>query len=378
MNITIVTPFYYPDINGISNLVQLNVIALIELGYSVNIVSKKGTRNRFNEKVLTFSCYGNGTILNKVRGKDIDLMVTEVINLSKESELILLHGWHSWASNLILDNSKKLHCKLILYSHGTSFFNQRHFLISAIRCANYLPEIIKFKSRLNSINALISITDFENHYRCQDIVKVDKRKLYLLHNTIRNRYENNVAKFDNNSYYEFFSDGNKISLCISNFEQIKNQLYLLKLVKKYKFKIIFVGSSETKYLTLLKKYVHKYQLQNFVLFKIAISDIETDWLLGNCHFFLFSSKNDFCPLVLIESIKYSLPFISFYTADNKLRGGYFATNEAEFEICLINYLNLDFDSLRKIGNEGLIYFDLFHSYNRYKNNLNNIMRAVLN
>lgn len=375
--ITVISPFYYPDVNGISNVVQLNVKALLDLGYKVNVVSKVGSIPMFSENVYTFNCYGNGTLFNKVRGIDKAKMMFCVFNLSKESELIILHGWHSWSTNLVLDISETLSCKLVLYSHGTSFRLHKRSLRSYVRIINYLPEIIKFNSRIRKIAALISITNDYTHYRCHDLRNLGSKEIYLLPNPIKDRiYKNTDPLYFEDSYKVFFSKNQKVALCISNFEVIKNQLYLLHLVKKYLFKLILVGSEESAYLNILKKFVHENNIQDFVKFKINISEIETSWLLENCHFFLFASTNDFCPLVLIESAKNGLPFISLKTADIKLKGGLFANNYSTFEYFTSLFLDFHSDVLHKIGKEGIHYYESNHSFESYKKKLNNIINQI--
>lgn len=372
-NITIITPFYYPQVNGVSHVAQKNVDALIELGYNVTVLSNEQALAKSSETVYGFDIKGNGTILNPIRG-DKKEFIEKTLSYSKESSLIVLHCWHIWSTTLILENYDKFRTKIIVYSHGTSTRSGQLNPYHVLRCINYFFESYRLKKYYKLIDGLISITDNVNHYRCLDIKNISPSKRNLILNPIIDRNVN-LLEVDKvkNRYEDFFNTDLKVALCLSNYEVIKNQNYLLQLLKKHSFKLICVGSRKTAYFSELKDYVEKNNLGDRVLLDYDVNDTTIEWLFKKSSFFLFASKNDFSPLVLIEASKYGLPFLSFKTADSNRKGGYFCSNDIDYETKLKSFINNTNEEMHKIGEEGLLFYNQNNSYDSYKNRLESVV-----
>lgn len=376
--ITVVTPFYYPQVNGVSHVVQKNVLALLELGYKVIVLTNKQAVARASEVVYGFDIEGNGTLFKPIKGNKLDF-ISKAIFYSRDSSLIIAHCWHIWSTNLILDNYAKFDSKIFVYSHGTSNRARKFNFYYILRYINYFFESFKLKKYINLIDGLITITDSKEHYRCLDIKNKDESKKNLLLNPIIDR-NINFSEFESASirYESFFKTDLKIAFCLSNYEEIKNQKYLIDLVVKHSFKLICVGSKKTDYYIKLKRYIEKNNLGDKVLLDYDRDDSTIDWLFQNSSFFLFGSRNDFSPLVLIESSKYGLPFISFNTADSKRNGGIFCANKEEYECSLQLFIKSKKEDMDLIGLEGLSFYNQNNSYTSYKNRLKIIIKNIVN
>lgn len=370
--ITVVTPFYYPEINGVSHVAQKNVEALLDLGFDVNVLTNTNGQAKTKEQVYGFDLKGNGTLFFPVKGAKKDFVKKAVV-CSQQSELLILHCWHSWSTNLILDNYERLKSKVYVYSHGTSNKSSKFNLYFTLRYINYFFETIRFKNYLEKIDGLISITNNNNHFRCLDLELVNSSKIHYLPNPIVDRKINSIdflaAK---QKYASFFNTDLKIAFCLSNYEEIKNQKFLIEIVNKYPLKLICVGAKQTSYYEELKDLVVKYKLENRILLENNINDSTIEGFFMDCSLFLFASKNDFSPLVLIESSKYGLPFLSFETADNNRKGGFFCKNNEEYEEKLKWFLQEESD-LQKIGSEGKVFYEKNNAFESYKNKLSNII-----
>jgi glycosyltransferase involved in cell wall biosynthesis len=368
-NITIITPFYYPQVNGVSHVAQKNVDALIELGYNVIVLSNEQALAKTSETVYGFDIKGNGTILNPIRG-DKKEFIDKALSYSNEASLIVVHCWHIWSTTLILENYNKFKSKIIVYSHGTSTRSWKLNLYYVLRCINYFFESYRLKKYYKLIDGLISITDNVNHYRCLDIKNILPSRRNLILNPIIDRNVNllEVEKVKN-KYEDFFKTNLKVALCLSNYEGIKNQKHLVQLLNKHSFKLICVGSKKTAYFSELKDYVKKNKLGDRVLLDYDVNDTTIEWLFKNSSFFLFASRNDFSPLVLIEASKYGLPFLSYKTADSNRKGGYFCSNDIDYETKLNLYINNSKEQMHKIGEEGLMFYSQNNSYESYKKRL---------
>lgn len=381
MTVNVTTCSYYPHVNGLSIVAQQNVKVLIELGYNVNVFSVVGTKSLFGERVFNFDVKGNGRFLNSVRG-DVDNYINKLRELSKNSELNIHHAWHSWNTNLSL-NCQDMKCKQIVYSHGTGFSTLEPFIKRFVRRILYYKEKKRLDRNLKIADAIIFITSNKDHPRCYDSRNIDSSKPFAI---IPNPCPERITDYENNQNYDilkavslFCSGDQKIALNISNFEKIKNQKFLIDLLKNNVagFKLILVGSTKTTYYNYLVRYARKNNVLERVLFLTQIDAAVIDFLLKKANFFAFSSKNDFAPLALIEANKYGLPFISFETADNERKGGFFCKNKKEYSAYLQKLLTLPKRELQEIGFEGNQYYRSTNIFYKYKDNIEKFMNIIL-
>jgi hypothetical protein len=370
LKINITTSTYFPSIDGTSFVVQSNVKALIELGHEVCVFTVIGSKSRYGETVYTFDIKGNGRIFNGFRGE-----IREYINLLNEKSTVdtlnIHHGWHSWPTNLALDQSV-LNRKQVVYSHGIGFNTLEPFFKRNLRKILYLGQKSKILKYMNKIDDMIFISSDIEHPRNYDYINFDKEK-YVINNPIIDREiindleDNKIIKYINN----LLLSKRKLFLNISNYQSLKNQKFLIDLINDTieDVNIIFIGSKKTNYYQYLVNYSNKLLNKHRFHFFYNLSDYVTDYALKNSNAFLFSSQNDFVPLVLIESNKYSLPFISFKTADINRKGGKFVLNNFEYKKEFEIFCKLNTSDLKLIGNEGHTYYLNNNTYIIYKNKI---------
>ena len=232
---------------------------------------------------------------------------------------------------------------------------------------------------MTKLDAMIFISNDINHPRNYDFLNFNKKK-FLIDNPIINR-ENNFKETDLqiiNYIEDILLDSKKLFLNISNFQSIKNQLFLIDLINNYEYEsnILFIGSKSNNYLKYLKKYTNKLINKHRIHFFANVSDHIIEYVLSKSYCFLFASKNDFVPLVLIESNKFSLPFISFRTADDKRKGGVFVKNNIDYLNTFKSFYNMNINDLKKIGTEGYDYYINHNTYTIYKNKINNMLNIL--
>lgn len=114
--INIVSPWYFPTVNGLSHLVQQNVEVLIGLDYEVNVFTTKDSISVSNETVHGFDMKGNGSLLSPIKG-EVEIFLNCMILNSVNVDLIIVYGWHSSFTNVILDNKQRFTARICLYSH---------------------------------------------------------------------------------------------------------------------------------------------------------------------------------------------------------------------------------------------------------------------
>ena len=376
MRINITTSSYFPSVDGTSIVVQINVKALIELGHDICVYTSEGSLSKYGETVYTFNIKGNGRLFNNFNGQ-----IKEYTQILKENSiqgsLNIYHGWHSWSTHLALDLNLK-DVKQIVYSHGIGFNTLEPFFIKLIRKLLYYGQKKKIVHYMNILDAMIFISNDIKHPRNYDYFNFNKQK-FLIDNPILSR-DTNLKDTDETkiNYIEnILRDSNKLFLNISNYQSIKNQLFLINLINTFEYEsnIIFIGSKSNKYLDYLKTYTNRLSNKHRIHFFTNVSDHIIEYALSKSYCFLFASKNDFVPLVLIEANKFSLPFISFKTADVKRKGGVFVKSNDEYIKMFKIFYNKNHNQLKSIGTEGYDYFINHNSYDIYKKNINNIINT---
>ena len=103
-------------------------------------------------------------------------------------------------------------------------------------------------------------------------------------------------------------------LNIAIFEDRKNQLFLIDVIyeitKKFtNFKLTIVGyETESGYLDLMNEKVRRLNLEPYIEIHGFNSNLESYYL--NTDLFLFTSKKESFPMVILDSLRYSIPIIS--------------------------------------------------------------------
>lgn len=375
--VNITTSTYHPKVNGLSLVVQQNVKALLSLGFEVNVFTCNGSLPIENEKIFTYNIIGNGRIFNGIKG-EIDKYINDLEQESNSVILNIHHAWNAWNTNLALQNRHRLSNKQIVYSHGIGFDSLESWPRKKLRNILYYKEKIKFKKYISIIDGIIFLVDNKAHPRCFDQKIIDLSiPQFIIPNPV---IERSISRTDNDVLIEkkiidFLKGNEKVVLNISNFEKIKNQKLLLEILttSKLKFKIVLVGSEKTYYSKKIEQLIKQHGFDDRVLILYKISDHNTKLLLETADFFAFTSLNDFVPLVLIEAIKFGLPFISFKTADISIQGGHFCSYILEYKTVFQNLINFSNKELSKIGEQGKEYYFNHNANNYYLKNIENFV-----
>jgi len=203
-------------------------------------------------------------------------------NLIKQYDIIHVHMRHVYKfvalSNIINSN------KIILHDHFGSIRIDKSvsFLLKNI----FPPEFY--------IGVSNELLDW-----AQESFKA-KGHYYLLQNTI--------VSFD-----EFISNKkNDRCVVIGNIKPVKNQLFILKLLKHNGFDVDFYGEIQDEvYFEELQDFIKDNSLEDRVEFISGISNVQQR--ISNYAFGLSASKSESGPLVLLEYLAQGIPFVSFKT-----------------------------------------------------------------
>jgi hypothetical protein len=376
MIINLTSSTYFPLIDGTSFVVQSNVRALLELGHQVNVFTVDGCKSKYGENVFTFKIEGNGRIFNGFKG-EIDNYLYSLKEQSVPSALNIYHGWHSWTTNLALDLDLKCITQVV-YSHGIGFATLETFIMRSIRKILYFGQKERINIFMNKLDAMIFISDDPNHPRNYDLNNFKKKKFIINNPIIERNLIFKIQDQKNIDYINLLLESSKfLFLNISNFQKVKNQKFLIDLINEFEHdvNILFIGSQNNSYLDNLKKYSIKLKNAHRIHFLCNVSDYVIEYSFAKSNCFLFSSLNDFVPLVLIEANKFSLPFISFKTADIKRLGGFFVDNESEYRSTLLKVYS-DLQYLNDIGKKGYNYYLDYNTFDKYKANIKELIYSL--
>ncbi|WP_113637114.1 glycosyltransferase [Nubsella zeaxanthinifaciens] len=359
---------YYPAVNGLSVVVQLNVRALLDLGFEVNVFTESGGKPKYSENVLTYQIKGAGTWISPVNGPDVSRFYRDLVAHDSAGAVNIIHAWHTWTTTLFYKNIKSIKGSVVLYSHGTSFSTNIKGIKKVLRDIKYLGEKKKIVNYLSNTNTLITLTNNVTHFRCFDARIFNKEKRVVIKNPVNERNQTQVNRDDDTFIAKYALLQEPKVFCLSNYEPIKNQEFLIRLCLKFNFHLTLVGSKKTKYADGLEKMVKNHNLADRVDVLYDKSDSFIVSMFKNSNLFAFASQNDFAPLVLIEAIKFQLPFISFYTADNEIKGGVFCESQQDYELKFEELISSEV-KINELAAEGKHFYDIHHSFEAFKANL---------
>ncbi|WP_171032320.1 glycosyltransferase [Polaribacter aestuariivivens] len=274
----------------------LQVIDKLDVGGAerifVNITNLLYAEN-INVSVLTFSKKG---ILQKEINKKINIEKYQrlskfSINDAKKLSIIInnydivhVHMRHVFRYVKLVAFLFKTKSKIILHDHSSDFDKIPFLLNSILRPKYYIgvsKELINWgKTKL----------------------KVKNEHCFLLQNTVVKINETNINTKKNGA------------VLVGNIKPDKNQLFAIQLIAKLNLELVIFGKIQDHnyYLTLVKE-IENLKLKEKVTFVHDETNVQKE--LKKFKFALNTSKKESGPLVLIEFLAQSLPFISYKTGE---------------------------------------------------------------
>lgn len=168
----------------------------------------------------------------------------------------------------------------------------------------------------------------------------------------------------------------KSVILVSNISPVKNQLFAIQLIEKTNLNLTIYGNiNDSKYFSELKTYIYDNKLEDRI--KFIHNEIDIQSVLHNYAFAIQTSKSESGPLVLIEFLAQSLPFIAYETGEvaNTIK------NELPFFIDNFNINNWiqKINEINNVSSENIIntYYKYFNPENYIKKCLK-IYKEVLN
>lgn len=315
-SIALVSFTFFPENNGVANVVLQQATHFLEHGYEVHIITRTGEGRedllKMNPGLIIheFSVSGAFKIYDFYRG-DVCRYVKFLNDLAVD--VVLFHCWQMWTTDLFLLTSKrKVRYKAILVSHGTSF-NSKYSTLEYVRSALLYPYRWIIQALITRFDKVVVLSDQIDKDRFYDSKILKDIGLLAKKVVIPNFIEPvDTGLLTKNICSKYDLEENAYFINVSNYQSLKNQELAIEAHSKMKTDVdlVFVGSYETKYLAKIKKVAAKSNKVNRVHFLVGIPRSDSLALVRNSKAFILTSKTECLPLTILESAGFGVPVLS--------------------------------------------------------------------
>ena len=283
----------------LKNLVELNydVELLITWNHGENNLFENEIPEKVNYKFLFDNYNGKNKLIKeiyRIRAKATYLKKVEKIIKENKYDVII-----DYSSNLLKYNNLDIKVPVFAWIHFSLTFGEK---LSA-------DKIEKYKKQYKKYDKILAICDtMRNEF--VDILGIDKTKVELVYNPINLEKIKEKAENPNPDYEKYLKED--YFLQVSRLTQQKQPEHLVDIYHKLKQrgikeKLYFIGNGEK--IELIKQKIKEYKLENDV---ILLGQIENPYpFFKNAKLFVHTAKYEGLPTVLLESLAFGTPVISY-------------------------------------------------------------------
>ena len=355
MKILISVFTYPPDHNGVARAAFSQAEGLSKLGYNISVcTSFNSNRNMFygkNNKIKIFEFNINGGP-NKGYFGESDKYKNFL--LSNNFDIIFFHCWQTWNTDIALKINSKISGKKILISHGVS---ANLFLpVRSIKSwLSYRPYIFKMRYNILLFDHIVFLCDKVDKNRFYDVYLAKKHHLKNF-SIIPNGIEIKINNYEDIPFKKEFKILTKyLILNISNFDNLKNQKMAIAAFIRSKLQdtsFILIGGNKNSYFYKLKKIIKKNNYEDKIFLLNNVSQLFIKKAYQEATIFLFTSRSEVQPFVLLDAMAAGLPFISTNVSCLSNCEGGIEVKKID-EICNKMKFLLDNDNIRnELGERG--------------------------
>jgi glycosyltransferase involved in cell wall biosynthesis len=316
--------------NGVSLTTLQHYKYLSELGHEVAIVypSYDGLKiSPLGDGNFYVEAHGNGSIFKK---KFFDKKTAHLVLKTFNPDLVLCESWQNCMTENFIAICYKLQIQIVVISHGISLHPFSFRLKDMARSLGWLGYWINFKSTLEKVDAITSLSNMRKSNRFFDskiAMKINKRIFPLV---------NTAVNF--NQKYTPIEKRNRNILIIGYFSEIKNQLKALEIARELAnedLNFIFIGEKTGDYFLKCFNYVNKEKIFNVRFLSDAECSIADE--VSKSYLVMSTSITEVLPLSLLEAMASGTPFLATGVgAIEELKGGVICDEVQEFVDSICN------------------------------------------
>lgn len=356
MKILITTPSFPPFNSGLGNAVYRQAAMLESLGFKVVIATSGLNRNtridlQLKVAIEEFNVSGSDSLINPLRG---DVSSYKKFLINTKFDLILMNAWQTWTTDICLKYHESIAGKKILYSHclSTNLFLFEQPFKSFLRYILWRPYYFKVKGYLRRLDALICLASGgDSRFDDVGIARKVGAKLYIVPNVLSEE-----ATYYLNTPSESMQARNQL-ISVGSYDWMKGHDFVLEAYSKSAAKNIIplkiFGQEFTNLTHKLKEQAVSLGIKDeFIEFYENVSGKELLEQYRKSLAFLYGSRTECQPLVILDAMASGTPFISRATGCiSELPGG-FAVDDVESaakKLDLIIADKVEWENLSSLG-----------------------------
>lgn len=371
MKIIITTFTYFPNVDGVAEATRFLAESLLEVGHKVVVITTR-TANEGNEfihnklRVIQYKLLNSHLISSVGEQNEVDRYRKRL--LDEKPDLLICECWDAWPTVLALPVLKKLACSKILVSHGFSlhlkptnapppFFGFGQWLRGMIWAGYYIPKLIKAFDRFVFLSSRKDAKRFIDHAVMSFL---DQQAVRIIPNSP------NLEPFSElpNDFREHYGiKSGMMILCVANYSERKNQELAVNSFFETRIPgstLVCIGSEKNDYFDKVSALVRKNESSHpdqKVLLLTGMTRVDTMKAYDACDMTLLTAHQETQPIVLIESMAFSKPWIATSSGCiPEMEGGVVVNSQHELVRRLKEFMK-DPDLTARLGAEGRSAFE---------------------
>lgn len=357
MKILLTTPTYPPINSGLGNVVFQQASSLAGHGFEVTVATGGQQRGHrvdpiSGARIEEFNISGEESWLHPIRGEVDDYVA---FLKSTSFDVVVMHAWQNWASDLVLRHASDVSAKKYLFSHciSTNEFYLRQPLRSAIRYLLWRPYWWSLGGKMEKIDGMIFLSAKGEGSRFGDL-EIARKKGRLI-DIIPNAISLEAAEALQVPTRPVGERPHIIS--VGSYHWLKGFEFVLRAyagsTAKNVFPLKIFGQKFTPFTERLRALADGLGLdKSYVSFHENVSGKALLSEYSRARLFLSGSHSECQPLVLLDSMAMGTPFIARSTGCiASLPGGLSVTSENQ-AAQQIDLLMEDPDFVRELGKMG--------------------------
>jgi glycosyltransferase involved in cell wall biosynthesis len=379
MRIGIFTFSFPPDVNGVSRVTYAHAAGFAKHGHSVVVVTSKNPFRDFlsiEKEGITVREYD----VKGWRRYTGEIQAYQEYLLDNDLDVILFHCWQSWPVDLAMPVLPFVKVPKILVSHGISanMVLSPRAALTWVAWRPYVCRLLRFESLFDHIVFLSDHSDRNRFYDRRVALKAKLKNISVIPNG-GSVMPSQQTTFDFRKAFNI--SGSKVILSVGEFSPLKNQRMALDVFLACACgdsTLVLIGTEENKYsLELLSDIERRRRGKDIVLLTgLSRSEVEAAYLAADL--FIHTSRSEVQPLVILDAMSASLPFISTDVGCvRELPGGLVATSKADFTRKL-EFLLTNETERNRLGMEGFSAFKSKYNWEYVIAEYEKLLLSVMN